>query len=1057
MLESVTNRPVAVIAWATAILLAGIWAATKVPVEWVPRVELPEVNVSAVWPEGSPRQVERYVTAPIERAVQTVPGAEHISSYSQEGVATITIQVSNEVDLGAFVAQVNEQLQIVRSVLPERVYPRLTKQIPEELRDEQGFMTVQLIGPQQADVLRAHAEREIKPRLSSVPGVGEIRVDGGTEREVRVELDPDRLATYGVGPTEVRFAINEVSRDLTFGVFREQGRAQLVYSPPESRVSALADIPVRRRDTGSPVLLRDVATVELTDAPLRSISRIDGQPVVTITIDRARGSDLLDAADAVRARIDVLTETLPEGSRLVVAVDRSDTVREQFDALVVQGGIGLLLVVLVLLFMLKSIRSVVVVIFSVAVAIAVAYLLFLPLGLTLNMITVAGIILVFGLLVDNAVIVVEQLMLRRTRAEAMQAVWLPLVGGTLTTMVVLIPLVYLSGELRSLFIPFGVLVSVTLLGSLLTASILVPVTARFLPRLHPGRGRFGRWMRRAVAAPYRCVARFPRASVLLFILLIGLPVWKIPTRIADPDEGERARPVARLVSLYNGIQSKDAVIAFREKADPILGGVTRKFFRQTTFGSPWSFGRGKEVYVNLTFPPGNPVERADSLIRPFEAIALQSESVKQTIVRVTDQSARLQVAFHDDWLMRPEPYIMRERLIRRATLIGGIRVSVGGLVQDGYYSGYGTSVSGVSLAAYGANYEELEALTGRFAEFLKKRSRRVREVYTNTGRYSRDGEREVVRIDWRAEQHVQAGASAQDIAGVLRPVFSTQAPSFYFPVDGRELVQGRIIVRDAEHVQLGRLVERPLTVDDSTQVRLASYSTPEMVTRPSAIEREDQQYKRYVQVDYIGPYQLANTFMEESLAAFTVPSGYRIEREQFSFFTGDEQRSLLLMISGTILLVFLITAAVFESWRLPLLVLLSIPTALVGVGLAFLWTDAAFSQGAFIGAVLLAGVAANDSILLGHRYHDLQLRHPARDPRKLVRLAVRERLRPMWTTTLTSTAAMVPLVVLASDSDFWLGLALVVAGGLFASTLLAPPMTVALVSWWHGRKLMTRN
>jgi multidrug efflux pump subunit AcrB len=151
-------------------------------------------------------------------------------------------------------------------------------------------------------------------------------------------------------------------------------------------------------------------------------------------------------------------------------------------------------------------------------------------------------------------------------------------------------------------------------------------------------------------------------------------------------------------------------------------------------------------------------------------------------------------------------------------------------------------------------------------------------------------------------------------------------------------------------------------------------------------------------------------------------------------------------------LVFLITAIVFESWKLPFLVLLSVPTALVGVALAFNWTGATFSQGGFIGVILLVGVAANDSILLGHRYAESRKRFPQRNPVSLVRLAVRQRLRPMWATTLTSVAAMLPLIILAADSDFWLALALVVTGGLVSSTLLAPLATVALVATREGRR-----
>ena len=152
------RRPVAVLAWAVALLLAGVWAAFQVPLEWVPQVELPEVRITASWPGASARQVERYVAAPIERAVQTVPGTAHVESLSNEGVANIVLEVADGADLGPYVAQVNERLSLLQDVLPDRVSPRLTKSVPEALRDEQGFITLQLVGPLTPDELRWAAQ-----------------------------------------------------------------------------------------------------------------------------------------------------------------------------------------------------------------------------------------------------------------------------------------------------------------------------------------------------------------------------------------------------------------------------------------------------------------------------------------------------------------------------------------------------------------------------------------------------------------------------------------------------------------------------------------------------------------------------------------------------------------------------------------------------------------------------------------------------------------------------------------------------------------------------------
>ncbi len=1053
------ERPVPVLAWAVALLLGGAWMATQVPLEWAPTVELPEVRVTAAWPGSSPRSVERYVTAPIERAVQNVEGTAGVESVSEEGQTTVTAQVAEGTDLSLYTARVSERLRLVEESLPDRVSPQLTKRVPEALRDEQGFMTLQLVGPQEPSALRRWAEDRISPRLSSLSGVSDLRVRGGTTRELLVTLDPDRLAAQGIEAASAQRALQEATRNDVYGRLRAKGRAPLLLTPATDRVDELRTLVVSEpsRD-GPPVELHQVATIELKPAPRRSITRIDGNPVVTLTLDRAPGSHMVEVAERVRSRMAELEKTLPTDARMEVATDKSEDVRRQLRNLRWRGGIGLLLVILVMLLMLRSVRAVGVVLFSVGVALAVALALLEPLGLTLNLITLAGLVLVFGLLVDNSVIVTEQLLLERERrpgvplgenaVTAVRAVALPLVGGTITTIAVMLPLVYLSGELRTLFLPFGVLTALTLAASLVSAALLVPVLGRWLPT--PSRGhRLPRWMRRAVQWPYALGTWAPKTTMGALLLVVGLPIWLLPTTIGVSENDNQSVPVRRLGALYNQTVGSDLVQEAREWIDPALGGVVRPFIEQTNFGEQWSYQADPEVYVRLGFPPGNPIQRADSLLRRFEQTALASSSVRRTVARISERNARLRVLFREPALETPEPYVLRERLIQEAVLLAGIDVSVGGLLPQGYYSRSGTNISGFTITAHGPNYEDLSALCERFARELKQASRRVATVNTNAGRRGFRQPREVLRFRLGPDAQAQTGVTPQRIARRLQPVLSTRHPSLWADLEGAPQLPVRIVVGGARQLDVETLTDRPFVLAGSTQVKLKSTADYQVETVPSRIVRENQQYKRYVEVDYRGPHRMGDQFLDEALESFSTPPGYRLERDQRSFFTEETERTFGWVILGTIVLVFLATAAVFESWRLPGVVLLSVPTALVGVAAAFLLAgDLAFAEGAFIGAVLLVGIAANDSILLVDRYRTLRSSYahavPGRiDP--LIRLALRERLRPMWTTTLSTCVAMLPLLVFPQEGEFWTGMAVTVTGGLLAATLLAPLATVALV------------
>ncbi len=1056
------RRPVAVGAWAVALLVAGAWALFEVPIEWVPRLELPEVRISAAWPGASPRAVERYVAAPIERALQGVPGTARVESLSQEGVATVIVGVSDEVSLAAYVAGVGEQLALLRTTLPARVVPRLTKEVPEALRDAQGFLTLQLVGPDAPDRLRALAEADLAPRLRSVPGIASVIVAGGTRRELLVTLRPDRLAAYGYGPEAVRQALREAVGDEAYGRLQARGQATLLFKPSENSVESLRRIPLERPGAPSaPVRLQDVADVRLGPAPVRAITRIDGQNAVTLTLDRAPGSHMLRVAGAVRARLADLDDALPAGVRLRVADDRTEAVRAQLRSLAWRGGLGLALVLLVLLFMLKSVRACLVVLFSALVALGCAFLLMRILGLTLNLLTLAGLALVFGLLVDNAVVMVEQLGLQRARycvpertdlewesdaaAAALRSVWLPLAGGTLTTMAVLVPLIYLSGDLRVLFLPFGVLVSVTLGVSLVAAAVLVPTLGRFLPLPEPARPAPRR--RQLADVPFYYADRFSRATLWVLALLIGIPLWALPPTLEAPAAGW-APPVARLAHLYNRTIGAEKVRQVRGVLDPALGGVTRLFAQQAHFGPQWNFEARPEVFVRLDFPPGTPIARADSLVGRFERKALASPAVAGTVARITEDYASLRVRFTVGAMGSAAPYAVRETLIGQAVLLAGLDVSVGGLLPEGYYSRSGTGISGIAAEAYGPSYEKLEALCGRFAAKLQ-RNRRVAAVDLNTGRPGAGfaEARQVLRFRWDAGARLRTGVTAAALADGLRPLLETRFPAFRADLEGEAEMPVRIVAAGADETDVSRLAGQVLPMGDGHAARLQGFADVTTENVPGAIERAAQQYRRLLTIDYRGPARLGTELVQRELDAMPLPPGYRIEMAQPAFFTAQVWGSLLWVLAGTLLLVYLVTAAVFGSWTLPLVVLLSVPVAALGVSLGFLLTEAPFGEGAFIGLVLLVGIAVNDSILLVDRYRALRARHPA----TAARLAVRDRLRPMWTTTLTSVVAMLPLLAFPDGGDFWTGLAVTVVGGLLASTLLAPPVSIALLARRPGR------
>ncbi|HEX6902993.1 MAG TPA: efflux RND transporter permease subunit [Thermoanaerobaculia bacterium] len=1052
MIAWLLERPRAVCLYACGLLAVGIWAGARAPLEWVPSVELPQVAVTASWPGASPRAVERWVAAPIERVAASIPGTVEVESHAGEGFAVLRVGVEEDRDIALYSAELSDRLAALRSSLPERVVPRISREVPAALRDEQGFMTLKLVGDVEPVELRRLADSRLAPQLRSLAGISSVAVEGGAERELLIRFDREKLQAYRLLPEHIQEKLREASFDQSFGWMSHPGGQSLLLKTAGWEEVLSGRLPLASdAATGRVVRLGDVAQVELGPGDARSLSRIDGMPVVSLVLDRAPGTHLLSVARAVEERLAALRSELPPRVRILTAEDRSEHLREQLRDLLLQALLGLAAVGVVLRVMLHGFRAALIVLTSLAVALAVALALLGPLGLTLNILTLSGLVLLDGLLLDNAVVLLERIQAERARGaglreaarRALGAVWIPQLGGTAATVAALVPVVYLSRELRPVFQPFAILVALTFLCSLVSAALLIPALVHTLAPETAHRRRNSPGLRRTCLRlflfPHRVAVRFPRTILAVLLLCIGVPVVFLPERIEPGSHAWRA--------LYNRTLGSEAVLNLRRTLDPMLGGATRAFVRNVELGRSWRFDERDEVTLSLKLPAGSGIERTDALMRGFESRALKEPAVRQTIVTARDDAATLRVTFHES--QERERLAVRDALIREALHISGVEVVVSGLLPMSFYSGLG-DVASLRVEAFGPNYDELRKISSSFAQRLRKHPG-FAQVDIDAGRRGRLPGREVLRLHWGDEAVARTGIHASGLTRLLRADLAGSAPAFLASFEGNSRLPVRIAPVLAADLDLDALVSRPLRAGQSDEsFRLSELAEIAAEREAPVIERFNHQYKRSIDISYLGPFELGEKILARELKAFPLPPGLRLEAAGEAFLSEGVRREIFPVLCGTVFLVFLVIAAVLESWKLAGLSMISLPMAWLGVALAFSRGGEAFAEGAFIGSILVIGTAVNDSILLADQYRRLHRVHPSLPTGHLALVAVRSRLRPMWTTLLCSLVGVLPILLLAEAGTFWRGLALTVASGLLSAALLAPLAMVAMLSLRRG-------
>lgn len=1022
MIDACARRPVAVTMLCSAAALLGVAAWMRIPVELLPETEFPRLSVVAAWDGASPEITEAMLTSPIEAAAQRVRGVESVSSLSEQvsgtGMARVDVRFAHGTDMDFARLELTEWLAALDETLPDGAsVPHVERYVPKALDERRTpFLAFTAASPDGEEVVRAHVDSVLAPEIRHLDGVAGVEVEGGRERLVEIRVDEARALALGLDTDALRRQIREIDIAEAGGVVRLGGTEHpITLRHRAESIGAIRQLPILTKH-GQIVRVQDVATVRHTYEEPASHHRVNGQPAVSFTVHKKRGTDAVELADQVKERIAALAHVRPPRMRVLLDEDESAEIRAQFADLRVRMLSGALVVLAVLVVFLRSYRSAALVFCSVALSILVTLGLVHAAGLTLNLLTLMGLAMAFGLVLDNAVVVVENVYRRRALGDSVmdsvrngsREMVMPVLAATLTTAIVFVPFLHLQGELRVVYVPFAIVVGLANLASLLVTFTLIPAAAGRLA----GRGPAGG----GTASP------------------VYLRVYR---RLI---ESSLRRPWLVVTSAFL-----------------LLGASGYLFQKHVTFATGWH-GSGDDPYIEVRarLPRGESLERADEVARAFDAELASIPHVERFSTTVLPERVHIRVSFPDSVERGPLPLHAREQLAALGKRFGGADVNVYGF-GPAFYGG-STAPPSYQIQILGYNYEQVRAL----AEDLAQRLRgfpRIHDVDIGAAAASPGdaGASEVVlRID--RDRLAMHPLTARDVAAHVALAVGRQFETDAMRLGGEEmgfaLRTGEPGTPDVE-----RLRELAIPTRSGQPVRLGAIVDLELREVPSRIAREDQQYQRIVTYEFRGPVELGDRLQDAAIAATRVPDGYKLTGREDRKWSRQDKSQTWQVLLVALVLVFMVTAALFESLRLPACVLLTVPMALIGVFLSFVLAEAPFTREALIGVVMMSGVVVNNSVLLVH--HIRQLRRDGEEslPQAILRGTV-ERVRPILMTNAVTILGLLPLVLFGGSpaGGIWSGLSYSLLGGLTSSTLLVLTVTPALyLVFERGRERRTAS
>ncbi|MGP9800637.1 efflux RND transporter permease subunit [Rheinheimera sp. NSM] len=984
------TRPVTICMLFLSMLVFGMIASRMLPLEKFPGIDIPQIFINVPYNNATPTEIERLITRPVEEALATVTGVKEMRSWSNENSAEVSLEFNWEENINSKSIEVRERLDSIRHLLPDDVERVLVFQF-----NTNDMPIFQLRISSERDLAMAYdlLERQIKRPLERVQGVSKVELYGVEKRQVIIRLNPDKMRALNIDAQSIVRTLQSNNFAMTAGELRNSENSILIKPVGEyQQLEEIASLPLRPG-----LSLREVATVQL-ELPEREDGRhLDQTYAVGMNVFKESGANLVEVARAALAVVEAADKDPAfNGISLYIMDDTADGVTTSLADLLSAGGIGALLSFAVLYLFLRHIGTTMVVVLAVPVSICIALGVMYFLGYSLNILSMMGLMLAIGMLVDNAVVVTESIFRERSlggdvktaTARGVRRVSLAVVAGTATTAIVFLPNIVGQKMQLTIFLEHvAIAICLCLAVSLLMALTLIPLLTTRLNMQPPAQPTAGQHQASAFERRYRKVLSWvmyhPRWSALFAIVLlvsIAIPMGSVSGGDEDNEDSDR-------IFLNYNVQGNYA-LAEVEAEVSIMEAYLYANKDKFDIESVYSYYRSGHAISIIILKP--------QLSQPL---------------------AGLKEAIRKDW-----PALVRSKPSFGWGNNGGMQV---------HLLGSSTEV----LLELAADIEPmLAAVTG------------LEDVSSEIAL----GQQEL-QITLQLEQLQRHGLTAQQVAGAVALALRGTNLRTYRSQEQGELLM-RVLYDEKVSHSLAELAALPILNKDGVVISLEQLAKLTFAPRLDQIRRFDRQTGIAIRMNLAKDYKMdaAREDIKKVMEQLALPAGYRWSF-QGSFQRQDESQQVMLVnMLLAVAMIYIVMAALFESLLLPTAVIGSLLFSLVGVFWTFLFTGTTMGIMGMIGMLVLMGIVVNNGIVLVDRINQDRQEQPEASLRELIIHASESRLRPILMTVSTTVLGLLPLALggtqIGGDGPSYAPMAIAIIGGLLFSTLTS--LVLVPLTYW---------
>jgi len=989
------------------LILIGLISSQNLGLDLLPDLSFPMSAIMVSYPGVAPQEIENMVTIPLEEAIGTIQGVKKISSFSREGSSVVLMEFNWGTDMDMSAINIREKIDQVKGYLPDDASD------PIIIKFDPSLMPILVLGvdSEERDLqkLQEYAEDIIKPRLERLEEVASVSINGGLSRQILISIDNEKLRSNQLSFGQVAAALAGENINLPAGTLREGtinflvrtlGRFESIQEIEQVLISNIR---------GKQIYLSDIAKVEDTFKDRNSITYVNGKPGIMVSLQKESGKNTVTVARRVFKELKAIQKLLPDDISITPVFDSSDFIQKTISQVGWVALYGAIIAVFVLLFFLGNLSSTLIISFAIPISLIFTFTLLYFSNLTLNMMTLGGLALGIGMMVDNSIVVLENIFryreigtdVKKSACLGASEVGTAISASTFTTIAVFFPILYVQGIASELFRPMGYTITFSLLTSLLVALTLVPMLSskilRFRVKTESQSDAKGRLIQDSLGHGGK-IFNFVREEYASLI------TWSLKHRI--------------IVFIL-------AVVIF-------AGSILLIPFVGTEFLPSSDQG---QFNISITLPTGTNLETTREIVSEVEKIVSKIPEIKSVLTTAGEGSGGMGFSGGggNSGTIMVNLVEQNQRKRNMSQIINDLRQKIGTypdaqikFSQQGFSFSSG---SDLEIKISGDSPDELERIANRVIELTAE----VEGIY--------DLESSVEDI--RPELHVNIdrgkanlyGLNTAQIASTVQDALLGRVVSLY--QEEGDQIDIRIRLDEEDRNSIEEVENLLISSNVGLQIPLKEIAEVIVDSGPKGIDRENQQ--RIINVSgNISERFLGKVIQDakQKLEKLKLPEDYRYE---FVGQNKEMQESFMQLAQAlvlSIILVYMIIAAQFESLLMPLAVMFSVPFSLIGVIMGLLLADKSLNVLSYIGIIMLVGIVVNNSIVLVDYIN--KLRKKGMERNEAIILGGETRLRPILMTMFTTVLALVPMAIsIGEGSELRAPMAITIIGGLSSSTFLS--------------------